>query len=432
VTDRMLIIADDLTGAADSGLACALHGVRTLILLNSSDESIEGWKELESNGVLSFDANTRGLSSGHASVVVHELIRRFDKNSSALLFKKVDSTLRGNVAAEIAAALRVRRALGSPRNKIVALLAPAFPAYGRITIQGRLLLQERFLERADMWQQEAFSPRSDIAEILCGAGLTSGTIDLSILRSEERALQDAMLRLINEVDVIICDAETDEDLRAIAVASMVLDRRSVWAGSAGLAAHIPPAAGIPRQMGKTTLPSFDAGPTLFLVGSFAPISQEQARQLAMSSSVFSLIIPYQLMLDDQGSESRQELSCAIANHLERCDDVLLALDSADRCSNDQGLRLTRSLAQTIKPFAATIGALVATGGETARAIMDEWNIQRLEVLGEVETGVALSRPVNWSRNIPVITKAGGFGTPETLVHCRRFLQDLKRVNPSHI
>jgi 4-hydroxythreonine-4-phosphate dehydrogenase len=185
-------------------------------------------------------------------------------------------------------------------------------------------------------------------------------------------------------------------------------------------------------MGKTTLPSFDAGPTLFLVGSFAPISQEQARQLAMSSSVFSLIIPYQLMLDDQGSESRQELSCAIANHLERCDDVLLALDSADRCSNDQGLRLTRSLAQTIKPFAATIGALVATGGETARAIMDEWNIQRLEVLGEVETGVALSRPVNWSRNIPVITKAGGFGTPETLVHCRRFLQDLKRVNPSHI
>jgi 4-hydroxythreonine-4-phosphate dehydrogenase len=73
-----------------------------------------------------------------------------------------------------------------------------------------------------------------------------------------------------------------------------------------------------------------------------------------------------------------------------------------------------------------VGALVATGGETARAILDTWGIQRLRLLGEVEPGLPWSVTDGWRRALIVLTKAGSFGSPGTLLHCRDFLRDAIR------
>ncbi len=89
-------------------------------------------------------------------------------------------------------------------------------------------------------------------------------------------------------------------------------------------------------------------------------------------------------------------------------------------------RLTSSLARLIAPCADHAGALVATGGETARAILDAWGIRQLRLLGEVEPGLPWSVTEGWRRDLIVLTKAGSFGTPGTLLHCRDFLRDLER------
>ena len=80
----------------------------------------------------------------------------------------------------------------------------------------------------------------------------------------------------------------------------------------------------------------------------------------------------------------------------------------------------------LAPHAALVGALVATGGETARAILDGWGIASLFMLGELEPGLPFSFARIGGRPLPVLTKAGAFGSQETLVSCWRFFTSLMR------
>ena len=70
--------------------------------------------------------------------------------------------------------------------------------------------------------------------------------DSTLIRGDGDALRNAMKAAAQTADVLVCDAETDDDLRKIAEASMALGRGAVWAGSAGLARHLLPAAGLSR------------------------------------------------------------------------------------------------------------------------------------------------------------------------------------------
>jgi len=90
--------------------------------------------------------------------------------------------------------------------------------------------------------------------------------------------------------------------------------------------------------------------------------------------------------------------------------------------------LCRMLADILVPHANTVGALVVTGGETARTILEAWGVGALRIAQEVETGVPFCVTGKWRRRLPVITKAGDFGSPQTLLHCRDFLNALDRAS----
>ena len=164
------ILADDLTGAADCGLAFLRAGLPVTVGLGAAP-----------GPVAAIDLDTRRMSADDAAAAVREAAGR----AEGLVYKKLDSTLRGHVAAEIRAALE---ATGLAR----AVIAPAFPAQGRTVRGGQVFVD----------------------------GEPTG-----------RGVEG------------ILDAETDDDLRAI-VAS-VGDEPVLWAGSAGLAAHV--AATLPTR-----------------------------------------------------------------------------------------------------------------------------------------------------------------------------------------
>jgi 4-phospho-D-threonate 3-dehydrogenase / 4-phospho-D-erythronate 3-dehydrogenase len=236
-----------------------------------------------------------------------------------------------------------------------------------------------------------------------------------------------MIRLAREADVLVCDAETDPDLEAIANAAMVLHPATVWCGSAGLARHIPRAArfapSVPHSDSATVSVS---GPTLFVVGSPANASFEQASALAASADIITITIPPALVLSAEPAAAVQEFAQRISSILQQGTDVLVRFDCAETCAAEDTRCLTSSLARLVAPCADHAGALVATGGETARAILDAWGIRQLRLLGEVESGLPWSVTEGWRRDLIVLTKAGSFGTPGTLLHCRDFLRDLER------
>jgi 4-hydroxythreonine-4-phosphate dehydrogenase len=422
---NILIIADDLTGAADCGAVLAERGLETVVLLGGAGSGVLNLAEFRGADVLAIDADTRCLDPEAAGEAVAQLVRAFDTAAGpdgnlALLFKKLDSTLRGNVAAEVAAALQGRRA-GAPAG-VAVLFAPAFPAQGRTTVNGRQMVHGQTLESCE-------HPRSEIAAILREANLSSTAIGLARVRGTAPALESAMHGAANEVDVVICDAETEEDLRAIASAAMVLHQRTVFAGSAGLARHIPEAVGLTRSSGsgREGVGALQVqGPSLFVVGSPAAASREQAHALAASPDVASVAFSEVAMLRGEQFPEWQRKASLIMEHIASGQDVLVQFDSAGSCSGEQGGKLARSLARMIAPCVDCVGALVATGGETARAILDAWSIQRLRLLGEVEPGVPYSLAQRANRDVLILTKAGGFGTPDTLLRCREFLCKMAR------
>src|SRR3954468_25027972 len=139
----MVVIADDLTGAADCAASSAALGYTGVVLLHSpgNRKCKAVWPNTD---ILSIDANTRSLTAEHASELTTGLVRLCDSRNvncpGDILFKKIDSTLRGNVAAEIAALLHARRSIHRTNTKLSVLMAPALPAQGRTTVGGRLFV----------------------------------------------------------------------------------------------------------------------------------------------------------------------------------------------------------------------------------------------------------------------------------------------------
>ena len=367
---EILIVADDLSGAADCAMACARsHGHSARVILDTA-----AWER--DVDILAVDADTRRMPPLEAAAETERVMLTYARPGQ-VLFKKLDSTLRGHVGIEVAAALRVWRSL---EPDAIAVVAPAFPAAGRTTVGGRQLLNSIPLEKPALCQ------------MLQEAELSAACIAAPYIPPEIA------------YDVLVCDARTDDDLAAIASLAGALRRSILWAGSAGLARHLRPTARSRTLPGA--IPAVHR-PLLFIVGSFSTLSRLQAETLRSAPGVFTL---------PAGTEQDRTLSLALAGGC----DVLVTM-ATDHPPGFADPRICASLAALVARHEAEIGGLVVTGGETARAVLRACGVQALRLVSEVEPGVPLS--VTEGRvALPVITKAGAFGDSQTLLRCRAALR----------
>ena len=252
---RLGIIADDLTGAADTGIQFAKRSFRTT-LLPFSLESIGPLCCLHEAQIVALNTDTRGMQA--------ELAYDTVRNAAALLmqtlhpqsvYKKIDSTLRGNVGAEIKAVLD---ATGSK----IAILAPAFPAYNRTTKEGIHFVDGQPLSRTEA----ASDPVSPVDEshiptlIRAQTGLKVGHIGLKEVRRGPVSLQHSIAQHIGAGEkIIVFDAVTDDDLGNIAEAgtseyhmlpACEMPSPPLMVGSAGLA----------NQLSRLSFSSIEVGP----------------------------------------------------------------------------------------------------------------------------------------------------------------------------
>lgn len=419
----MLVIADDLTGAADCGVACAGHGLHTMLVLKDCGDDV-------SAEALAVDGDTRRLPANEAAAETARLVRRHLGEKEMLLYKKLDSTMRGNIGAELAATLEVRRTLAGEGDRIVIVLAPAFPAAGRTTVDGHQLVNGEPLTGSG--QDDNLTGLSDIAAMLRAAHLRPALFGLEWIRGDDDSLRNAMRSMAQDADVLVCDAETDDDLRRIAEASMALGGGTVWAGSGGLARHVLPAAKLAREplswpiQPQAVAKPLLAGPVLFVVGSGSAVSHEQMDVLASRSDTIVVRISAEVLLAGELSPEWLAYRAELESALNEGGDVAVMPDQGVRIDGAKGPELTTALGAMVRPLADKVGALVVTGGETARAVFEAWGVRRLRLIGEVEAGLPFSVTAGWSREIPVLTKAGGFGGRESLLRCLEFLTDLDR------
>lgn len=418
VARSWLILADDLTGAADCAIAFARRGRSTGVQWGEAGGGAE-------DDVVSHDGNSRQLGPQAAAARHAALLDRLHRPGRSL-FKKIDSTLRGQPAAELAATLD---ALTRRNGAAFAILAPAFPATGRTTRDGRILVEGRPLEATELWRRDHTYPTGSLPAMLAGAGLQGATITLATVRAGLRVLHAALNEAARAGAVAVLDAESDDDLARIAEAGLApgMPESLVWVGSAGLAHALAAQETAPAALAPDNI-SAGPGGTLVVVGSLAAASRAAARRLAAEPGLRPIPVAPDLLLAGDAAE-RARWRNAVTAGLIAGDDVLVEVAMGEAPDLALGPRLADALGALLSPVAPHLGGLVATGGETAASLLAHLGVDGLRLIDEIEAGVSLGLTRGAAR-IPIVTKAGAFGTPETLVRAVHHLRAIRNQGSS--
>lgn len=389
---RIAVVADDLTGAADTGIGFVHAGFRAALLTAPLAAPPAG------ADVVAVDTDTRAGPPDAAARIIERTVAAFARQDVEVCYLKVDSMLRGHPAVSTDAALR---AYGPDTAAIV---APAFPRTGRTTVAGRQRVHGEPL------------PIPALTELFAIGGRR--VVHLSLPEVRDPALGDYIAghRLVGAT-VFVCDAEDDADLAAIANAGQIMgagrnEPGLVWVGSGGLAAALAPT--LPRPDHDVPRSSFSlGGPVLVAVGSMAPVAAAQVESLAAELS--HVPVSSDASADRVGALLRDGHS------------VVATLAGPAPGAADGDPRLASEFARRIAPYLDHAGALVATGGDTARALLRASGIDRLDLVAELEPGVVLT--VAADRDLPIVTKAGSFGDAATLTTAVRRLTNPKGPTP---
>ena len=381
------IIADDLTGAADTGVQFARAGYRSAVVFRGEPVPAE---DLDA---VVFDTDSRTRRPGLAARYVAEAGRA--ARAAPLVYKKFDSTLRGSVAAELSAALETTR-----RRR--AVVAPAFPAAGRTTQGGTQLVHGVPVHETEMRNDPRTPVRVGHVPTLLGMWSSSvGTLSVEDLEDPEN-----VRRVIEKHEWTVADATRDADLEALVRA--VPDPDAVlWAGSAGLALALGTVIPGPHPAGGGV--SFPrAGSVLVVVGSLNAASRGQLDKIVERYGEVAVPV-------GPGSAGTVEEVVATARGI-LSGGSCAVVHSSGRASASARGEVMRALAGAAAALAGEeiFDGLVLTGGSTAVAVSRALGASGIRLSGELEAGVPVGTLIG-PKPYAVVTKAGGFGRPDTLV-----------------
>lgn len=421
MTTRIGILADDLTGASDTGLQFRQAGLRTWVVTRLPRGLDPMPDEIE---VLSINTASRHLSGRQASERARDALAWLKSQGCRSFYKKLDSTLRGPIAAEIAA---LRRDLGSD----LAVVAPAFPQAGRTTLGGYQLVGGVPVSLTAYGQDPLYPvTESHLPTLLAEGGERVGLVEWKTVTEGPAAIAAAFARMVAcEVRTVVVDAVRPEDLGAIATAIHHAPYMVLPAGSAGLAAALcATRTGMPRFTGADLPKGRLLGklPPVFIVnGSANPVSLEQLQALDPDVRKVVADVRQLLLIDDEEVERliRQVLQGLLAGK-----DVLLTTAvSLEQVRRDQALgtdlglspfqvghHLSEVVGRLVKRVVTQgeVTHLVLVGGETAASVCAQLPGDRLEILDEVLPAIPCSQLIGTP--LRIVTKSGGFGHPDAL------------------
>jgi uncharacterized protein YgbK (DUF1537 family) len=401
------IVADDLTGAMDSSGYFASLGFSTMVILEPSFTSAAD--------VVVITTNSRAEKPDIASQRVRQAVRNL---AGRAVYKKIDSTLRGNIGVELEAAIEE---LSSEK----AVVAPAFPAVGRTTVGGVLLVDGVPVAET----QFASDPILPVKESRIPSLLekTTGRKVGCITVEDIEGGPEFLYRKISDIrqDIVVCDVTAQSHLTGIAKAAALAKGRWLLCGSGGLARELNILLNKKPKASRARPANRSSGPALVVVGTR---NQVAANQLLRAKDRLGLPI---LNLAVERMSQKDILSKNIGGILTEAEQLLgqgrgLALSSA---FSQYAPALKHALPSLLAEAAAGLLAgvkfagIFLSGGDIAVEVCRKLQVSAIRVIGEVEPGVPAGELVGGQhQGMRVVTKAGGFGTEEALVKSIAYLE----------
>jgi uncharacterized protein YgbK (DUF1537 family) len=364
---KVLVLADDLTGAGDTVVSFARSGWSSLLSLSG------GWSRTPEEDAIAVTLDTR--RDPRAASVTAQAVADL---AGDRLYLKIDSTVRGRVAEQVSGALAGRR---RSRPGSFAVLCPAYPAMGRTVEDGHVLVHGVPVHESATGS-DPVTPvlESDLRALVPGSSLAAGDDLVAAIRDASQGH-----------DVVLVDARTQADLDRLAAAVAEIGPDAVPVGSAGLATAI---ARVWRDDAPVT-----PAPVVVPRGS---------RALVVVSSLHEVARTQVAALEADQKESGPERDLAV--------DLLVTPDRRE--DGAAGRRARQIAAEAAEALGAgRHGLLVLVGGDGAAQTLHALGATGIRVVDALVEGVPVGTVVGGPHEgLVVATKAGGFGDPSTLVH----------------
>lgn len=402
--DRYLIVADDFTGSNDTGVQLKKYGIETNVVFSS---------ELVNNNQSSFviDTESRGMCEEEAYNTVKDIIKGIDFSNIKYVYKKVDSTLRGNIGAEI-------KAVDEIYKSDIIVFAPALPDLKRTTVNGIHMLNNVPITHTEIAKDPRKPVKEDNINMLLKNGFNEKVCHVSLEKIRNGKFDFSKERIYT------FDAETNEDLVTIARKCLQLDKKVLFVGSAGLASSIL----------KVNIP---IKPAMAVIGSISDVSRRQLLH-AISNGTYSLIKVNigDILKDNNTNAIVKEIIDKINNGL----DVIIA-SSYEREDYNRDIEIGKTLGYSKEEVSlftqrvlgeivdevlqnAEISGMFLTGGDTAIGVIKKLNATGSCIKEEVMTGIPLVTLIGGKCDgLKVITKAGAFGEDNALEYCLKKLKE---------
>lgn len=380
---RLGLVADDLTGACDAGVQFAQRGFSTMVRLDAGG--------LDASELAVLCTNSRHDPPDLARAKVRQACELLIRERREVIYKKIDSTLQGNLWPELEEAMKCC-------GCSLTIVAPAFPALGRTMARGWLRVAgSRSKHPVHL---PTLLRRQGAPNVIYVGGTLPRSDPKELIEHLERAAATAGRT------VAVIDAVSQRELALVALAAVGIRSRSLIAGSAGLAGEV--ANILAKGYGKQPSPNQpvsggSGGHVVLVLGSTHPVTSDQIRYLVATRPAAVVEYPGQPL--DKGLAKKGHLIVKLG-----LDDNKLDLDELATILDD-----------------STIHGVILSGGDTADRVCRALKVTGIRLDWEILPGVPLGRFVGGCVDgMAVATKAGGFGREDALAVVVDFLAAQER------
>ena len=405
----VVIIADDLTGANDTGVQYKKNGFSTMVQTEFTGIEKENLNRYD---VLSVNANSRLLSTNEAYERIYDVTHQLYSIHPEYIYKKIDSLLRGNPVAELDA---VMDATGID----MAVVVPSFPDNNRKLING--ILEAPGAEKINVVHIFETGSKRRVCSVKL-KDVTFGPDNLRKFISQKHS---------EGYEVFVVDASNDGELKIIKNAVKTFSQKMVFCGSAGFARQL---SNDKKEKENICSDSDTDGPVIVVVGSRRSETKVQLQEV---SKKYDTPIITMDVIKAENTESRAKVIEQCAQkilQLAGCGKKLILFAVSSLFSEDMDgmhtqidkdtVQIVEALGETMKIVSKHMKfrAIVSTGGDTSLQICHAFRSIGIELCDEIAPGIPAGRLVGGDEEgMMIVTKSGGFGGSDALIQIIEYL-----------
>ena len=414
---KLLVLADDLTGALDTGVQSAKKNIDVKVYLSPQPADMQD----ENAAVTVINTGSRHISGEAAREITGKIVKSHKNHS--FFYKKTDSCLRGNIGAELEALAEAAESQCLP-------FVPAYPEIRRYTRNGTQYLNEKPIHESSM----ANDPLNRITESFIPAIIGKQ----SAMHVRLIPINGSIQPMEQKPEILVFDSEKRDDLANIARNLKELGLLKTTAGCAGFAEALMEILPLERQEKKHKKLIVPL-PILIVTGSLHPVSVNQART-AIRYEIPGIGFNADKAVNGCWPDSADALKLT-ANCIETllkkgicilgtdsaigagCENTVLCDPKGILSRENVSLNLPDVIGKLVKKIIQAAGPLhlAVFGGDTLLGIVQNLGYNCLKPVQEIKPGIVLAEVLDCDNKGCLVTKAGAFGEENLILTIRDFL-----------